>query len=47
MREALAPLFDRYGVDVVFAGHDHVYARFYPLLGGKWTDVQKIVRRTP
>lgn len=36
LRNAFTPLFDRYGVDVVFAGHDHVYARSYPLSGGKW-----------
>lgn len=26
-REALVPLFERYGVDLVFSGHDHVYER--------------------
>jgi 3',5'-cyclic AMP phosphodiesterase CpdA len=26
-REVWAPLFSRYGVDVVFSGHDHTYAR--------------------
>ncbi len=34
-RDALTPLFDKYRVDVVFAGHDHAYARSYPLYGGK------------
>lgn len=38
LRDALVPLFERYHVDVVFAGHDHVYARSYPLAGGRWTD---------
>lgn len=38
LRDALAPLFERYNVDVVFAGHDHVYARSYPLVAGTWTD---------
>ncbi|MBP2626109.1 MAG: metallophosphoesterase [Firmicutes bacterium] len=38
LRDALTPLFDRYNVDVVFAGHDHVYARSYPLVSGTWTD---------
>lgn len=38
LRDALTPLFERYSVDVVFAGHDHVYARSYPLIGGMWTD---------
>jgi len=30
MREVLHPLFVRYGVDVVFTGHDHVYERIKP-----------------
>lgn len=34
VREAFTPLFDRYQVDLVFTGHDHVYARTYPLRGG-------------
>jgi acid phosphatase type 7 len=38
LRDAFTPLFERYHVDVVFAGHDHVYARSYPLTGGVWTD---------
>ena len=31
IREYLCPLFDQYGVDLVLAGHMHVYERFYPL----------------
>jgi hypothetical protein len=31
LREDLAPLFDRYGVDIVFMGHDHNYERTVPL----------------
>jgi len=27
VREALVPLFERYGVDVVFSGHDHIFER--------------------
>jgi hypothetical protein len=27
LREALKPLFDKYGVDIVLQGHDHTYAR--------------------
>jgi hypothetical protein len=38
LRDALAPLFERYDVDVVFSGHDHIYARSYPIVRGKWTD---------
>jgi predicted phosphodiesterase len=33
LRKALEPLFVRYGVDVVFAGHDHVYERVRPQQG--------------
>ncbi len=29
------PLFDRYGVDVVFSGHEHIYERTKPLRGLK------------
>ncbi|GIV08778.1 MAG: hypothetical protein KatS3mg019_0869 [Fimbriimonadales bacterium] len=29
------PLFDRYRVDLVIHGHDHVYERMYPMRGGK------------
>ena len=31
-RESLSPLFERYGVDVVFAGHNHGYERSRPVL---------------
>lgn len=34
LREAFLPLIDKYQVDVVFSGHDHVYGRSYPLRGG-------------
>jgi predicted phosphodiesterase len=27
VRDALAPLFERYGVDIVFSGHDHTFER--------------------
>lgn len=30
LRSVLAPLFQRYGVNVVFSGHDHVYERLKP-----------------
>jgi len=33
LRKALEPLFVKYGVDVVFAGHDHVYERVNPQRG--------------
>jgi 3',5'-cyclic AMP phosphodiesterase CpdA len=33
LRQVLEPLFVRYGVDVVFTGHDHVYERVKPQKG--------------
>jgi hypothetical protein len=33
LRKVLEPLFVKYGVDVVFAGHDHVYERVLPQQG--------------
>jgi predicted phosphodiesterase len=33
LRKVLEPLFVKYGVDVVFAGHDHVYERVRPQQG--------------
>lgn len=33
LRQLLEPLFMQYGVDVVFAGHDHVYERMKPQHG--------------
>lgn len=33
LRSALEPLFVRFGVDVVFAGHDHLYERVKPQKG--------------
>lgn len=34
LQQQLAPLFERSGVDLVFAGHDHLYERSQPLRGG-------------
>ena len=31
---SLTPLFDKYGVDLVFSGHEHNYERTYPIRGG-------------
>jgi 3',5'-cyclic AMP phosphodiesterase CpdA len=31
LRQSLQPLFDRYAVDLVFAGHDHDYERTFPI----------------
>jgi predicted MPP superfamily phosphohydrolase len=33
--QALTPLFDRYGVDVVFGGHDHGFQRSKPIYDGQ------------
>lgn len=33
LRQLLEPLFVKYGVDVVFSGHEHVYERVYPQSG--------------
>ena len=33
LRKVLEPLFVKHGVDVVFAGHDHVYERVHPRRG--------------
>lgn len=35
LREILVPLYDRYNVDLILQGHDHTYARTYPLKNGK------------
>ena len=32
LRRSLAPLFQRYGVDLVLSGHDHHYERSFPLV---------------
>ncbi|MEP0843498.1 MAG: metallophosphoesterase [Phycisphaerae bacterium] len=33
--EALVPVFDRHGVELVFCGHNHLYERTHPLRGGQ------------
>lgn len=33
LRQSLEPLFIKYGVDVVFSGHEHVYERVHPQQG--------------
>lgn len=38
VRKAFVPIFDKYHVDVVFSGHDHGYARTYPLHGDVLVD---------
>lgn len=34
VKENWAPLFEKYGVDLVFCGHQHVYSRSYPMVDG-------------
>jgi hypothetical protein len=36
-RQYFAPLFDKYSVDLVINGHNHIYERNNPLIGGKET----------
>ncbi len=38
MRATLAPIYEKYGVDLVLEGHDHIYARSHKLAGGKIVD---------
>lgn len=35
IRKYLSPLFEKYGVDIVFSGHVHAYERTYPIKAGK------------
>lgn len=35
LRNELLPMFERYGVDLVTAGHDHHYERTYPIRDGR------------
>ncbi len=42
-QKALVPLFDKYGVDVVFNGHDHTYERTWPIKGGRRDDRNGVV----
>ncbi len=35
LRALFVPIFDRYAVDLVLQGHDHVYARSYKIRGGR------------
>lgn len=37
-RSYLAPLMDKYGVDICLTGHDHTYSRTYQILDGKAID---------
>ncbi|WP_419211330.1 fibronectin type III domain-containing protein [Maribacter sp. X9] len=41
LRDALKPLIDKYGVDLVLQGHDHTYARGFPENEGRGLTVVK------
>lgn len=53
LREILVPLFEQYGVDMVFAGHDHFYERslynniYYIVSGGGGAPLYGQKRRSP
>ncbi|MDR1629470.1 MAG: metallophosphoesterase family protein [Oscillospiraceae bacterium] len=34
LRKDYAPLFDKYSIDIVLSGHEHIHGRTYPLKGG-------------
>ena len=38
IRQVFVPVLDKYKADLVFAGHEHVYARTYPLYADKIAD---------
>jgi hypothetical protein len=40
-QRAWVPLFEKYGVDVAFAGHDHIYERTCPILQGACTTIEE------
>ena len=37
-RSVLVPIFEEFGVDIVFSGHEHVYERTYPIRSEIVTD---------
>ncbi len=39
---ALCPLFERYGVDIVYTAHATIYERFHPLRGGQYDSAQGV-----
>lgn len=39
----LCPLFERYGVDIVYTAHATIYERFHPLRGGRYDSEQGVV----
>jgi hypothetical protein len=43
LREKYQPLFDKYGVDLVISGHNHIYSRTLPLSFNKLNISQPII----
>lgn len=41
IRKAFEPIFDKYGIDLVLQGHDHVYSRTHKTYGSKVVDNSK------
>ena len=39
----LCPLFEKYGVDIVYAAHATIYERFHPITGGKYDQENGVV----
>ncbi len=31
VKEALVPVFEKYNIDIIFSGHDHIYERTFPI----------------
>lgn len=44
-RDFFAPIWDKYKVDMVFAGHDHDYERSHPLAAGSDVDSPQVVNQ--
>jgi hypothetical protein len=42
-REAFAPLFEKYKVDMVFNGHDHIYERSFPMQANERADDSGVI----
>ncbi len=40
---ALCPLFERYGVDIVYTAHATIYERFHPLRGGQYDSENGVI----
>ena len=47
VKDVWIPIFDEYGVDLVFNGHTHYYERSYPLKGGTIVDDEMFTYQKP